>query len=101
MATHYPISICGNFRYFFGICGVILATISIVIGFEEIATARPGVSASIEIVNRTRKADRLPLIQINVPRTPSYDSKLPDGCDSLVSSLTHSHLAHIAGRCVS
>jgi hypothetical protein len=101
MATHNPISICGNFRYFFGICGVILATISIVIGFEEIATARPGVSASIEIVNRTRKADRLPLIQINVPRAPSYDSKLPDGCDSLVSSLTRSHLAHVAGRCVS
>jgi hypothetical protein len=57
--------------------------------------------APLEIVNRTHKGDRLPLAQVNVARAPVYDLKLPEGCDSLVSSLTRSQLARIAGRCVS
>jgi hypothetical protein len=55
----------------------------------------------VEIVNRTQKGDRLPLAQIDVPRVPVSDASLPEGCDSLVSSLTRSDLARIAGRCVS
>jgi|RhiMethySRZTD1v2_1073278.scaffolds.fasta_scaffold1198992_1 hypothetical protein len=85
--------------------GVILAAISAVIGLDGIATARPDAgSSSMEIVNRTRKGDRLPQVQITVPRVAdhhSHDSRLPDGCEPLVSSLTHSHLARVAGRCVS
>ena len=95
--------ICGGFRYF-GVCGLALAMVSIVIGFEpSAATTRSDVDYSVQIVNRTRKGDRLPLVQpqINVPLAPASDSKLADGCDSLVSSLTHSRLALIAGRCVS
>jgi len=92
MRTHTLTSICGV---------LFLAAVSTVIGSEGIATARPDAGSSVEIVNRSRKGDRLPLVQINVPRAPAYDSRLPDGCDSLVSSLAHSHLARIAGRCVS
>jgi hypothetical protein len=81
--------------------GLILAALTTVIGFEGIATARPDVGSSVEIVNRTRKADRLPMVQINMPRAPAYDARLPDGCESLVSPLAQSHLARVAGRCVS
>jgi hypothetical protein len=92
MRTHTLTSICG---------GLIFAAVITVIGFEGIATARPDAGSSVQIVNRMQKGDRLPLVQINAPRVPVYDSRLPDGCDSLVSPLTHSHLARIAGRCVS
>jgi hypothetical protein len=92
MRTHTLTSICG---------GLILAALTTVIGFQGIATARQDVASSVEIVNRTRKADRLPMVQIDVPRAPAYDARLPDGCESLVSPLTRSHLARIAGRCVS
>ena len=91
MRTHTLTSICG---------GLLLAAVSTVIGFEGIAAARPDTGSLVEI-DRTRKGDRLPLAEINSPRAPVYDSRLPDGCDSLVSSLAHSHLARIAGRCES
>jgi hypothetical protein len=81
--------------------GLILAALTTIIGFDGIATAHPDVGSSVEIVNRTRKADRLPMVQINVPHAPVYDARLPDGCESLVSPLTRSNLARIAGRCVS
>jgi hypothetical protein len=92
MRTHTLASICG---------GCILAALTTVIGFEVIATARPDASASVESLNRTRKNDRLPIGEIKKPRAPLYDASLPDGCESLVSPLTHSHLARMAGRCVS
>jgi hypothetical protein len=83
------------------ICGgLILATVCTVIGLGRIATARPDAGYSIE-VNRTSKGDRLPLVKVIIPRAPAYEARLPDGCDPLVSALTNSHLARIAGRCVS
>jgi hypothetical protein len=91
MHTRTLTSICG---------GLILAGIATMIGFEGIASARPE-DGSLQIVNRTQKNDRLPLAQIKVPRAPMSDASLPEGCDSLVSSLTRSDLARIAGRCVS
>jgi hypothetical protein len=80
--------------------GLILAGTVTMIGFKAIASARPE-DGSLQIVNRNQKGDRLPLAQINVPRAPVSDASLPEGCDSLVSSLTRSDLARIAGRCVS
>ena len=56
---------------------------------------------------RTLKGHRLPLVpvnqpvEINIPFAPATDLELADGCESLVSSLAHSQLARIAGRCVS
>lgn len=86
MYTHTLTSICG---------ALILAGVATVIGFEGIATARPE-DGSLQIVNRTQKGDRLPLAQIKIPRAPVSDASLPEGCDSLVSSLTRSDLARIA-----
>ena len=91
MHTHALTSICG---------GLILAGLATMIGFEGNASARPE-DGSLRIVNRTPKGDRLPPAQIKVPRAPVSDASLPEGCDSLVSSLTRSDLARIAGRCVS
>jgi hypothetical protein len=91
MHTRTLTSICG---------GLILAGLATVIGFEGIASARPD-DGSLRIVNRMQKGDRLPSAQINVPRAPVSDASLPEGCDSLVSSLTRSDLARMAGRCVS
>ncbi len=79
---------------FKAICGgLILATISI--------GAHSDVGTPMEIVDRAHKGDRLPLAQLDVRRAPAQDLRLPDGCDALVSPLTRSRFARIAGRCVS
>jgi hypothetical protein len=56
-------------------------------------------------IDRTHKGDRLPFAE--VIRLPELDQlaahahELPEGCDALVSPLTRSDLARIAGSCVS
>jgi hypothetical protein len=100
----HPRSMCGGLRYSFSVCAAVLVMVSMAISLEaSIATARSGVEHSVEIVNRARKGDRLPLVQpqINGPRATASASTLPDGCDSVVSSLTRSDLARIAHRCLS
>jgi hypothetical protein len=91
-----------------------LATLSIItwLGISEL-TARSGIEPSGETVNRILKGDRLPLAfriqtnaahrprQTNAPLETASGSRLPVGCESLVSALAHSQLARIAGRCVS
>jgi len=64
-------------------------------------------------VSHALKGDRLPLrpaslsnvenqpVEWREPRTSAPDSKLPDGCEAVVSSIANPALAHIAGRCVS
>ena len=94
--------------------GVSLAIVLIIIGFDAtVATARSRLEPSGQIINRTQKGDRLPLLstshpnamsqhlKIKAPRAPTLDSKLADGCEPIVSFLAHSALARIAGRCVS
>jgi hypothetical protein len=101
-------------QYFIGGCSVLLAIVSNVIGIEvSVVTAWSGAAPSVEIVNRARKGERLPLVpafhrnavnlqlEVKVPRTPAVGEGLPDGCESLASSLAYSPLAHIAGRCLS
>jgi hypothetical protein len=93
---------------------VALATLSIITGFgiSEL-TARSGIEPAGETVNRILKGDRSPLafrIQPNAAHRPrqtntlletTSGSRLPVGCESLVSALAHSQLARMAGRCVS
>ena len=81
--------------------GLILVALTTVIGFDGTASAHPDVGSSVEVVNRTRKADRLPTVHVHVPRAPVSDARLLDGCEPLVSVLTRSNLARIAGRCLS
>jgi hypothetical protein len=80
-----------------------------------VATTGQSESDLSTIVNRARKGDRLPPIPasnvrgdpedgpllINLPHAPALGSKLPVGCESVVSSIAQSPLAHIAGRCLS
>jgi hypothetical protein len=91
-----------------------LITLSIVTGFgiSEL-TARSGIAPSDGTVSRILKGDPLPLAvrtlpsaphrprQTNTPLEKEPGSRLPVGCESLVSAFTHSQLARIAGRCVS
>src|SRR5215469_2715397 len=99
-------------RYFISGCSVLLAIVSIVIGIEvSVATAFSGAAPSTEIINRTQKGDRLPVVsalpqnpvnrppEVNLPHIPDQD--LADGCEPLASPLAHSTLAQIMGRCLS
>jgi len=99
-------------RYFISGCSVLLAIVSVVIGIEvSVATAFSRAAPSTEIINRTQKGDRLPVVpalpqdpvnrppEVNLPHIPDQD--LADGCESLASPLAHSPLAQIAGRCLS
>ena len=101
-------------RYFISGCSLLLAIVSIVIGIEvSVATASLGAAPSTEIINRTQKGDRLPVVpalhqnpvnrppEVNLPRILAPDQDLADGCESLASPLAHSPLAQIAGRCLS
>ena len=77
-------------------------------------TASSVVDHTDQTVNRALKGDRLPLVpaihrfvrnqplELDAPHPSTVpDSKLPDGCEGVVSSIANSELAHIAGRCVS
>jgi hypothetical protein len=65
---------------------LILATVSL--------DAHSYVRAPVEI-DRTVKGDRLPLAKVTSSRAGDQRGagayQLPDGCDALVSPLTHSH----------
>ena len=50
-----------------------------------------------DVVNRIGKADRLQLPSY----VPAVSSKLPYGCESLVSPLANAQLARLARQCVS
>jgi hypothetical protein len=89
---------------------VAFATLSIItgLGISEL-TARSGIEPSGETVNRILKGDRWsPALRIQTsaahqPRQTktASASRLPVGCEALVSTLAHSRVARIAGRCVS
>jgi len=93
-----------------GLTGAI-ATFAIIVDLGTLdSSARTQVDLSSGAVNRTLKGDRFPqtlAFHPNVaslpltPRKTAFDSKLPDGCESLVSQLVNFQLARIAGRCVS
>lgn len=91
-----------------------LAMLAIIIGLgAPDLTARSAALPSVQTVNRTLKGDRLPLapafhpntvnrpFETSVPRESASNSRLPDGCEPLVSPFSSFELARIAGRCVS
>jgi hypothetical protein len=104
-------STSSGLRFFAGSCGVVLAIAFIIIALEvSLATAGPEPKPSIKV---SRKGDRLPLVtplsrdpghqplHVNVRSSTASDGKMADGCEALVSSLAHSPLKYIAGRCLS
>jgi hypothetical protein len=91
---------------------VMLAVTSIVISIEmPIATPGREGAAAVQGVNRTLKGDFRPIahrFHQTVVKQPveieilwTSDQALLEGCESLASSLTHSRLGKIAGRCLS
>lgn len=88
---------CGSF---FSVCAAALVLTSMVISVESMATARSGIDATVELVDRTHKGDRLP-VRTTISASRPIGSSLPDGCDAAVSPLTRSDLARIAQRCES
>jgi hypothetical protein len=88
---------------------VVLAFIAIFVGIElSVTTASSDAAAAVENVNRAGKADRLPMFSAfgrNIANPPkgvwALDQELFDGCEALASSLAHSPLAQMAGRCLS
>jgi len=104
----------GSSRPFAGGLMASLAALAIASGFFMVdSAARSMADPSLQTVNRALKGDRLPLrpaslshvenqpVEWPAPRTSIPDSKLPDGCEAVVSSIANPELAHIAGRCVS
>jgi hypothetical protein len=104
----------GRSRTFAGGLMASLPALAIVSGlFMVDSAARSMVDPPAQTVNRALKGDRLPLrtaslsrvenqpVEWRAPRPPFPDSKLPDGCEAVVSSIANPELAHIAGRCVS
>jgi hypothetical protein len=102
------------------ICGSALCVSALAMGVfirSELPPTRTWseLGRSAQTVNRATKGDRLPLLlhpainsnimnglgEIIFQRAPVFDSYLPDGCESLVSSMAHSSLVNIAGRCLS
>jgi len=90
---------------------VALIAIIMALGMSDL-TARTGLDPAGQIVNRSLKGDRLPLIPAfhrDAERRPvelkvrmsTPEAKLPDGCEALVSSIANSELARVAGRCIS
>jgi hypothetical protein len=87
MNTHIVASICA---------GMVFVTASIG------ACSDGAVSA---LIDRAHKGDRLPLVEVIAPRPldqlAAQAHDLLAGCEALVSPLTRSDLARIAGSCVS
>jgi len=90
------------------VAGAFFGFISFFIGIEPSVTTASSGSAAVEKVNRTGKANRLPLFPafgrkpVNGLMGPrARDQELSDGCEALASPLAHSPLAQMAGRCLS
>lgn len=96
--------------------GLIVALTALVFftGFEvSDLRARSAAQPAVENVNRAFKGDRLqarPAFQpaaaerhreIKTPREAISNSKLPIGCDPLISPLVNRQLSRIASRCIS
>ncbi len=102
-------------RYLIGCGGAALGLASFLVGLEVSATtAAPSVDRSPPAINRTLKADRLPLatdrsrnagngpVEIKAPRTiPTPNAELPIGCEPVVSAIGQPPLARVPGRCLS
>ena len=118
MSTH-PLAQPGQARivgrasqYVVAACSGIFTLMSIFVGVKVSAAtawsgAAPAAAAALEIVDRTGKGDRLPLAPafhpdaVNRPLEIDVMPTLIYGCEPLVSSLTRSPFAQMAGRCLS
>ena len=82
-----------------GGAGVAAAMLSFVICLEvvEIATALP--RAEPTIIDRTHKGNRLPTIT-RPSVSPASQPRVPEGCESSVSSIRNPKAREVIGRCL-
>ena len=104
-----------NSQYVISGLGALVALGIFVIGLEVSATtASPAPKQVQQMVDRTLKGDRLPLVpekarknavngphELLAPRAPVAKQELLDGCESIVSAIAQSPLSQVPGRCVS
>jgi hypothetical protein len=82
-------------RYVLAAGTVIFAILCIFDALEaSVARAWSGAVPAIEMVDRTVKGDRLDSVH-----APAPNERLIEGCEAVVSPLTDSVLAQMAGRC--
>ena len=91
-----------------GLMPCILAGIVLVVAMDIVApplglgpavTAHSATDPNRQIVDRTRKGDRLPLTKANGRQTPPGASPIPVGCEGAFSSLSAGARANFPGRC--
>ena len=97
-------------------CSVVFITMTTLVDIKVLPSlADSRALADTELVNRTRKQDRLSSSSLQVLhrdavgqdrkidglRKSINDVELAEGCEPLTSPLTHSPLARIAARCLS
>ena len=89
------------FQYLVRGLGLALATVGVATGLDAISAVASPQVAAVVAVDRSLKGDRLAApvrpVQLQLQNLP----RLPDGCEAIVSTITRSSLARLAGRCVS
>jgi hypothetical protein len=86
-------------------CIVILAMVAILTSglSVSVTSSAPSLVSPADLVDRTTKGDRLPLVPALIKRGEQIgpNHHLPVGCEAVASPLTYSSSAHIARRCLS
>lgn len=92
-----------------GLMPCILASIAVVVAMDIVApplglglatVAQSATDPNQQIVDRTRKGDRLQFPKANGRQTPPAVSPMPIGCEGAFSALSAGAKANFPGRCL-
>jgi hypothetical protein len=85
------------------IVALVLDALVLPAGFSLAVTARHSVQNDLsgQVVDRTRKGDRLHVPLANQPISPKTTPTMPVGCEPAFSALSVGTRANFAGRCLS
>jgi len=85
------------------VVALVLDALVLPAGFSLAVTARHSVQNdfSAQVVDRTRKGDRLRVPLANQPVLPKTTPTMPVGCEPAFSALSVGARANFAGRCLS
>jgi hypothetical protein len=82
---------------------LVLDAVVLPAGFSLAVTARHSIENDLsgQVVDRTRKGDRLHVPLANQPASPRTTPVMPIGCEPAFSALSTGAYANFAGRCLS
>jgi hypothetical protein len=85
------------------VVALVLDAVLLPAGFSLAVTARHSVQNDLsgQVVDRTRKGDRLRVPLANQPISPKTAPTMPVGCEPAFSALSVGARANFAGRCLS